>query len=1136
MTFTVDGTANQGLSTGSQRVSEGGRARPGEREVLGGATTATSTANGSTPPSTLDPAAATITVSPSATGLVSATATWTEVATSTATVFAAGNPTETSTATASPTDSATFVSTTTPTLTPSPTSTVTATETATPSPTATWTPSPTETATATPSPTATLTPTLTETSTATATPSPTATATLTPTATETATATPSPTETATLTPTATETATATPSPTETATPTPTATETATATPSPTATVSPTPTPPDAVDDSYGVTGNIRIDVSSVSGLLANDAPSGAAITHVNGAAYTPGSALALPSGASLVVNSDGSFSYDPPTGVTNATDGFTYRLANGLPQDSATVTLTIGADIVWFINNETDGPNACAATCDGRRSHPFTSVSAFQSVNDGFAGHPRNNHTIFLYESGTNYLGPLTLRNGQKLIGQDASQTVAAMTGISLAPHSLPLPTTNAENDVVVNVISASDTLTLAQDNTLRGFRLGNAGTNALIGLDFGTLTLADGSANQPADLRIITNTRALSLTNLSSGTVSGAFHTIRSSNTSGAAGANNILLARVATLGTVDLGVGAFSDASQEAFKIDGGSGSFRYSGTITGNNSNRVVSIENKSSGSVTFAGKVTSDGTGVFLLNNGSAAVNFAGGLELNTGSNRAFSAVNGGTVTATQNNSSIVNTLNTTAATALNVVNATIGADGLTFRSISSVDGSANGITLINTGSVDGLTVTGTGTPGSGGTIARKSGSDGSTSNGSGIYLSNTKNPSFSRMQLNDFENFGIRGTGVNGFALANTVINATGGAFNGTSSGASEPEGSVYFEELTGVATVSGSTIESGFANVLAITNSTGTLDFTMASSTIGRNSGSGSDGLLVSASAGGSAVLDVTVQDSTFTSARRDLFQLNLTQGSQSHSLSFTSNTLSNDHSSIMEGRGGVRIGGTAQSGQSHGNLSYTITNNSFRNASGNALSVIKGVGSGTFSGLISSNTVGTDGVPFSGSSQGSGINMGVSGSGGHTASISSNTVYGYAGAGIYLDARDGSAELNATLTGNTTSQGTGSGVSGLLASIGATSSDATAACLSIGGNGALRNDFVEGDPTDLQDIRVRQSGLASTRLPGYTGSAFDPDQVAAFIVANNVSTPAPPTVSVAVTSGYTGGAGCPSP
>ena len=97
--------------------------------------------------------------------------------------------------------------------------------------------------------------------------------------------------------------------------------------------------------------------------------------------------------------------------------------------------------------------------------------------------------------------------------------------------------------------------------------------------------------------------------------------------------------------------------------------------------------------------------------------------------------AFTATGGGTVTATQNNTTIVNTIITDAGTALHVANTDIGAAGLTFRSISAGNNGSTpgvGIVLDNTGvavSNGGLTVTGTGTAASGGRIWKKTGADG-----------------------------------------------------------------------------------------------------------------------------------------------------------------------------------------------------------------------------------------------------------------------------------------------------------------------------------------------------------------------------------------------------------------------
>ena len=176
------------------------------------------------------------------------------------------------------------------------------------------------------------------------------------------------------------------------------------------------------------------------------------------------------------------------------------------------------------------------------------------------------------------------------------------------------------------------------------------------------------------------------------------------------------------------------------------------------------------------------ITDTGTGIFLDNNDqSGTFNFSN-IAVSSGANTAFNATGGGTVNATQNNTSIVNTLATTSGSALNVVNTTIGASGLTFRSISANAGANNGITLDTTGALAGLTVTGnggtctTGTPTcTGGTIQGKTGADGSFTAGIGIYLNSTINVSLTRMSIQGHQNHGIRGSNVTGFTLDNSLV-------------------------------------------------------------------------------------------------------------------------------------------------------------------------------------------------------------------------------------------------------------------------------------------------------------------------------------------------------------------------
>jgi VCBS repeat-containing protein len=93
-----------------------------------------------------------------------------------------------------------------------------------------------------------------------------------------------------------------------------------------------------------------------------------AVTHVNGSTGNVGSQFLLPSGASLTVQPDGSYSYNPngqfeSLGVgETATDSFTYTVSDGFGgTDTATVTITVnGANDVPFAID-----NAAAVTVGG---------------------------------------------------------------------------------------------------------------------------------------------------------------------------------------------------------------------------------------------------------------------------------------------------------------------------------------------------------------------------------------------------------------------------------------------------------------------------------------------------------------------------------------------------------------------------------------------------------------------------------------------------------------------------------------------------------------------------------------------------------------------------------------------------
>ena len=520
--------------------------------------------------------------------------------------------------------------------------------------------------------------------------------------------------------------------------------------------------------------------------------------------------------------------------------------------------------------------------------------------------------------------------------------------------------------------------------------------------------------------------------------------------------------------------------------------------------------VSIANRTSGTTTLSGAINDTGTGISLTSNTGATVDLTGGVTASTGANPAFTATGGGTVDVT----GAANTLTATTASALDVANTTIGASGLSFRSIASSGGSSTGIILDNTGASGGLTVSGSGTAGSGGTIASKTGADGSTSSGVGIYLNNTKSPSFARMQLNDFQNFAIRGTSVNGFTLSDSTISGT----NGTSTAADEA--SVAFDNLTGSAAITNDNIGGGFEDDVRVQNATGSLSsLSVTGSTFATANLNSSNDALALLGKNGATAFNATVQNNTFNRAQGDLYQYTVESGTGT--MHFDSNTVTNTWSAsptLPAGGGDINI--SAGSIQATPTLTYSINNNNiFTSGTGlqppnGSVIVTAATPQGSATGTIQNNTIGATGVTQSGgfdSILADAVKAGV-----HKVTITGNTIRRYKEAGIRLlgvsPVTSGPGfNLRATVKGNTITEPDAIAFAGIDAEVGADPADTGTMCLDLGGTTAAeKNSVSAGDPNNFNDINLIQQFATSMNLPGYAGAATDDAAVATFVAGRN--------------------------
>jgi hypothetical protein len=820
-------------------------------------------------------------------------------------------------------------------------------------------------------------------------------------------------------------------------------------------------PANAVADSHAVTGNVRIAPAAANGVLTNDTGTSIVIQSygkTTGAEQTTiGNPTPTLQNGTITLNADGSYTYVPPVNFTGA-DSFKYIIDNALVRPSTgTVTLNV-TDRIIIVSLAGGG------TCD-----PVTPSPCTLAVAD--AAPIATGKDLVFVESATYPGAVFTLFVAQNLVGQQVSlaQAITDIGGITLAADSATLATIAASTRPVFN--NAATVITLGGGNLIEYFNINPSAGAAISGAAAVTGT-----------------TTANSIVITSSGT------------------ANAIALVSQAATHTFNLDSASSITHSSSGAAVSltgvGGQGPANIAAPISSTNGSPVT-ISGRTAGTVAFTGAISSTGQGVSLTGNTGSTINFSAGINLSTGANAAFTATGGGTVSATQNNTSIVNVLTTTTGTALNVTGTTIGAAGLTFRSITSNGGSSDGIILNATGASGGTTVTGNGgacasaATCTGGAISNKTGADGSATQGSGIFLSSTSGVSLDRMQLNDFQNFAVRGLGVTGFSLTNS--NITGN--NGTNSAGGSREGDIGFDGLftSGAfptAQITNSVLGgTSFSDIVRVTNTSGTLNrLVVSNNTFGVVGINGNEAFQTDAS--NNAVLNVTANDNVLGNTIGTLINV-IANNSSSVDAVVRRNKLSNNNVNAASGAAGIFI--TGDSVGTASTVTYDVSCNSIKDSIGTALIVAKGNGKGAYTGSIVNNAIGVNGVALSGSTQADGIKVTSNGTGTHVVRIADNVIHQTNEVGLFLQANDsmlggnggGQGIMSASVFNNLIDQPGSFSFAGLNVDVGALASDNNVVNVVAGSSSvaAQKNDFSTGDPFNFSDVNFSTIGGAVINL-----------------------------------------------
>ncbi|MHA3773190.1 Calx-beta domain-containing protein [Verrucomicrobiota bacterium sgz303538] len=478
--------------------------------------------------------------------------------------------------------------------------------------------------------------------------------------------------------------------------------------------------PLAIKHSYNAAGNTALSVDATNGvkLGAMDLDGVTSFANLQVLAGT----FTTSQGGTVTINADGSFKYVPQTGDENITDTFTYSIvdSDGL-KGTGTVSMNLG-EVVWYVDANydpvTNGPS------DGSSLKPYSSLTQIT----GAAGNDQAGDIIYIAEKASHdYDGNLTLLNGQRLYG----------SGVALSVNGITINSAGGQNTTFITTAANTHAITLGQGNQLFGITIGNTTGAGIFGSDFNSVSFSkvsiqgagkaldlSGPSTATLDLETVSGTiDSLSVTSSTSEGIRlvnvGGSLTVTSGSIAGSSGDDIVVSGGNANL---TFGVSITNTAGKSVDVTGHTGGTITFSGDIT-DTGGSGIDVHGNSGGTITFSGTTktlnTAGKNAVTLSNNTGATINFSnGGLKITTTSGAGFSATGGGTISiATGTNPNIISS---GTGTALNVTNTTIGASGLTFQSISA-NGAADGIILNNTGSTAGLTVTGTGAAGTGGTI-------------------------------------------------------------------------------------------------------------------------------------------------------------------------------------------------------------------------------------------------------------------------------------------------------------------------------------------------------------------------------------------------------------------------------
>ncbi|HEV2148000.1 MAG TPA: Ig-like domain-containing protein [Longimicrobiaceae bacterium] len=909
----------------------------------------------------------------------------------------------------------------------------------------------------------------------------------------------------------------------------------------TITVNPVNDAPTAGPDAYGAIGNVVISVAAGAGVLAND-------TDVEGSALSAvAGTIASTNGGTVEMRADGSFTYVSAAGF-NGSDSFTYSVTDGELSSAGTVTMTVTGRY-WFVDA------SAAPGGDGRQHRKLQSLTPLNGAggagdpdqaSDVILVHSGTYSSAIALESGQHLVGqgiPSDLTatvNGQTvtLLAAGSAPTIGAASG-----NAITLSSGNTLRGFVAGSApgaaisgSAVGTLTVSDVSIDNGSgRALDLTTSGTLSAAFGSISATGGTGN---GINLVGQTGTLtsgstSITNPSGTGIhvqgSGGFNfggtTVSKSSTSGtgvhlqsnsgtttfsslALTTSNGTGLAASSAGTVNVTTGSIGATGGPAIDLGSTTAGMTFTSVASTNSTGAGVSL-------ATVGGSLTSGTTSVqnptgagISISGSSAAVNLGNTTSNSSGATGVSLSTNTGALTfgalnvspdasqralhATNNSGTI--TASSGAVSASNAVAVEITrASGTTPLAVSltsvSANGGSSGIVLSNTSGS--FAVTGSGTAGSGGTIQNTVGGDGTTA-GIGVYLNNASNVSLNRMQINDHQGFGIRGSGVSGFTMQNSVISGA----NGTNGANPFLESSIFFTELTGTATFTSVAVSGGRLDNLRVKNTTGTLNFSFSGTGCAiRNNSTSADGNMgLAILPEGNAVIHASVSGCTF-QGNRTIALRGDAAGSSQLTFDATNNTIVAGTGGNNQGNQGIEVSTSADA-----QVSFDLNGNRVGTDGATAQPLLNtginvfGGNRSTLTGKVRGNTVRNNTSVAAGTSNGFGIRVFANDTANIRANVNANTVSGVStDYGILVEASGADTQVPPSGTGRVdvaVTNNNASVLSGALDAIRVQARHNNRVCSRITGNttGTGGSGFF--------GLFVRQVNAATFLIEGLTGGA----------------------------------------